>query len=475
MTTAPATDQPTPPALLSRTQKLLIGVVVTAVVVIATLGFAGSYTAVSALADRKGFGWFANAFPAAVDSGIIAFLALDLLLTWLRIPYPLLRYAAWLLTAATVAFNAATAWPDPLGVGMHAIIPVLFVVCVEAARHAVGRVADITADKHHESPPLTRWLLAPIPTFILWRRMRLWDIRSYEQVITLQREVRVYRARLKSVHGRRWRTKAQPEELLALTLAADGMSITDALALPETEAQKRTEAEAKLRAELTVIRTEAEAEAKRIAARTEAEAEAIRRTEAEAKRESEAKRIRTEAAIRTEAFRVAEANRILAAETEAKLAAIQAQRAEAEALSQARQRKAQAEADQAQRSHQERQAVLRRAQEAEAEAKRIIVQSRIRTEVATGAEPVVAPEAAATRTETAARPNPKPAEIGGRRSSRQTEIEAVLALITTAGDPKAVSLESIKADFGLKHAAAWDRLSTARTMWAQAQAQSEVA
>jgi hypothetical protein len=31
---------------------------------------------------------------------------------------------------------------------MHGVIPVLFVVTVEAARHAVGRIADITADRH---------------------------------------------------------------------------------------------------------------------------------------------------------------------------------------------------------------------------------------------------------------------------------------------------------------------------------------
>ncbi|MGW1769344.1 DUF2637 domain-containing protein, partial [Streptomyces sp. NPDC002073] len=48
--------------------------------------------------------------------------------------------------------------------------PVLFVVTVEAARHAVGRIADITADRHMEGVRITRWLLSPIPTFKLWRR-----------------------------------------------------------------------------------------------------------------------------------------------------------------------------------------------------------------------------------------------------------------------------------------------------------------
>jgi hypothetical protein len=59
-------------------------------------------------------------FSIGIDAGICVLLALDLLLTWIRIPFPLLRQTAWLLTAATIAFNGAAAWPDPLGVGMHA-------------------------------------------------------------------------------------------------------------------------------------------------------------------------------------------------------------------------------------------------------------------------------------------------------------------------------------------------------------------
>jgi hypothetical protein len=40
------------------------------------------------------FGWFANVFPVGIDAGIVVLLALDLLLTWLRIPFPLTAVAA---------------------------------------------------------------------------------------------------------------------------------------------------------------------------------------------------------------------------------------------------------------------------------------------------------------------------------------------------------------------------------------------
>ncbi|MFB6838206.1 DUF2637 domain-containing protein [Streptomyces sp. NPDC056361] len=212
---------------LTRTHRILIGLVIAGALIIAGIGFAGSYAAVRELALQKGFGTFSYFFPIGIDAGICVLLALDLLLTWLRIPFPLLRQTAWVLTAATIAFNGAAAWPDPLGVGMHAVIPVLFVVAVEAARHAVGRIADITADKHMEGVRITRWLLSPVPTFRLWRRMKLWELRSYEQVIKLEQERLIYQARLQARYGRSWRRKAPVEALMPLRLARYGVPLAE--------------------------------------------------------------------------------------------------------------------------------------------------------------------------------------------------------------------------------------------------------
>ncbi|MFJ9507108.1 DUF2637 domain-containing protein [Streptomyces anulatus] len=212
---------------LTRTHRILIGVVIAGAVLIAAIGFAGSYAAVRELAEDKGFGRFSLVFPIGIDAGICVLLALDLLLTWMRIPFPLLRQTAWLLTAATIAFNGAASWPDPLGTAMHAVIPVLFVVSVEAARHAVGRIADITADKHMEGVRLTRWLLSPVPTFKLWRRMKLWELRSYEQVIKLEQDRLIYQARLQARFGRNWRRKAPIESMMPLRLAKYGVPLAE--------------------------------------------------------------------------------------------------------------------------------------------------------------------------------------------------------------------------------------------------------
>ncbi|WP_416876349.1 DUF2637 domain-containing protein [Kitasatospora sp. SC0581] len=214
---------------LTKAHRGLLGLVAAGAFIISGIGFAGSYNAVRDLAEQKGFGAFSYAFPIGVDAGIVVLLALDLVLTWLRIPFPMLRQTAWLLTVATIAFNAAASWGDPLGMGMHAVIPVLFVVVVEASRHAVGRIAAITADRHMESVRVMRWLLSPVPTFRLWRRMKLWELRSYDEVIRLEQNRLVYRAQLRFRYGRGWRRSAPIQALLPLKLAKFGVPLDPAL------------------------------------------------------------------------------------------------------------------------------------------------------------------------------------------------------------------------------------------------------
>lgn len=217
----PTGDRPT----LTTLQRRLVITVAAGAATIAAIGFAGSYAAVRRLAHAKGFGAFAMVFPIGIDAGILVLLALDLLLTWLTMPLALLRHTAWLLTAATIAFNGAAAWPDPIGVGMHASIPVLFVVVVEAARHAIGRTAEIVAGRRMDSVRLVRWLLDPISTFRLWRRMRLWELRSYDDVIQLEQSRLVERARLRARYGRQWRSKAPVSAVMALRLTRYGRAL----------------------------------------------------------------------------------------------------------------------------------------------------------------------------------------------------------------------------------------------------------
>ncbi|WP_031510922.1 DUF2637 domain-containing protein, partial [Streptomyces megasporus] len=100
-------------------------------------------------------------------------------------------------------------------------------VAVEAARHAVGRIADITADKHMEGVRLSRWLLAPWPTFRLFRMMKLWELRSYDQVIRMEQDRLIYEARLRARYGRGWKRRAPVEALMPLRLARYGVPLAE--------------------------------------------------------------------------------------------------------------------------------------------------------------------------------------------------------------------------------------------------------
>ncbi|MEU9947086.1 DUF2637 domain-containing protein [Streptomyces sp. NPDC047939] len=474
MTSSPA-PQPTAsstPAADARAMKAIIWTAVICALILAAIGFTGSYTAVHKLANDKGFGAFSRAFPIGIDAGIIVFLALDLILCHKRMPLPPLRWVAWALTGATVFYNASAGdkpiSEDILAAAMHATIPILFIGSAEAARHYVARLAQITADKHIDGVPLTRWIVAPLSSFRIWRRMRLWNIRSYETVIRFEQEVRIYRAQLKKQHGRRWKRKAGADQILVLELAASGMSVAEAIDLPYREAQKRAEADKQREAEAEANR-QAEAEANRQAKLAAARTEAATRTELARAEAAEAEaRIETEAKQRAEA----EAARILVAETEAKLAAIARDEEIARSEADLKRRQQQAEAnriaaEQQARAEEARTAEARRAREAKAlaDARRLAAEAATRTETASGT-------GSGSDSSTKSASGSGPRSIGGQRGKRQTEVEAVLARITEAGDPKSVSLEQVKEDFGLKQAAAWDRLSTARTIWTEAQTKS---
>ncbi|WP_331731587.1 DUF2637 domain-containing protein [Kitasatospora sp. NBC_01300] len=175
----------------------MIGFVALGAFLLAAIGLGGSYLAVRDVALAKGMGKFSQVFPIGVDAGIIVLLTLDLILTWLRIPFPLLRPTAWMFTVATIAFNAAASWPDPLGVGMHAVIPVIFVIISEAGRHAIAQLARLTSDRSIEKIRPMRWLLAPRQTWVMWRRMQLWEIRRVDDAVRLEQARLAYLTLLK--------------------------------------------------------------------------------------------------------------------------------------------------------------------------------------------------------------------------------------------------------------------------------------
>ncbi|MFF2517872.1 DUF2637 domain-containing protein [Streptomyces sp. NPDC058086] len=284
-----------------RTMRLLAVIAGVGGLVLAGIGFTGSYNTLRHLAESKNFGSFSYAFPIGIDAGILVLLALDLYMMRKRMPLPILRWAAHGLTAATVAFNAAAAGPvmdDPLAASMHGVIPVLFIIAVEAARHYISRMADLLAGATPlGSVPLIRWILAPLSTPRLARRMRLYNL-PYTEVAAQHQQLRIYREGLRQKYeGRKegWRGAASANEMLPFKLAPFGFSVERALAVPLEEETKRIKREA----DAAVQRAEAEIQRVKTdvqlgAARIQAEVDKIRAegqlkiARAEAEREAQA-------------------------------------------------------------------------------------------------------------------------------------------------------------------------------------------
>ncbi|TDD71116.1 DUF2637 domain-containing protein [Actinomadura rubrisoli] len=147
---------------------------------LAVLGALGSFTTVRRLAEPH-FGGLAWIVPVGMDLGILILLAWDLLMEYLDLPWPVLRWVAWVYITGTVLVNVAAAQGDLAGSVMNAAMPVLFITVVEGVRHLIRRWVGLTSAGRVERVPAARWALAPASSLLLWRRMILWNIAEYQR------------------------------------------------------------------------------------------------------------------------------------------------------------------------------------------------------------------------------------------------------------------------------------------------------
>ncbi|MFI8515359.1 DUF2637 domain-containing protein [Streptomyces sp. NPDC085460] len=337
--TVPAAPAEPPWRMSQRAMRWVIRVSIVAAVVVAAIGFTGSYEALRTLAEGRGFGWFAKFFPIGVDAGIVGMYGLDLLLVWLRMPKALPRLIAHVLTAATILFNAAapkgSIVDDPLAAGMHAILPLLFVAAVETARHLVIRLQQLTHRTETDQVPLHRWLLSPWSAWVTYRRMRLRGIPSYKRMVELDRELDVYRAWLRHTYGKSWKKEAGAAALLPFGMIEYGMSVEEALDQPRLQqeaADQRAAAEATRKAAAEAAKRDRELDAKE----HDADA-AIREQRIAAKVTQATFGIKAETVAAEAGAKTAEAVARVEAETAAQTAALAAEAARAQAEHDARQ------------------------------------------------------------------------------------------------------------------------------------------
>lgn len=194
---------------------------------VGTLGFYASFDAVSAAAGTWNFvePWV---LPVAIDSAIPVFTAANLYLIRMDMALAWVRFVPWALSLVTCALNVAVGhslWAKLA----HGAMSLLWVGVSEVAAHIYAvRIGAATGRRRRLGKVRwSRWLLSSLPTFLLWRRMKLWEMESYDAVLKLEQERLVYQAKLRGKFGRGWRRKAPIEALLPLRLARNGIPLAD--------------------------------------------------------------------------------------------------------------------------------------------------------------------------------------------------------------------------------------------------------
>ncbi|WP_458244934.1 DUF2637 domain-containing protein [Streptomyces sp. MAI_2237] len=216
-TTAPTTKTPAsgvPP--LTKPEMGLAGVGALAAAGVGALGLISSFDAVSAAALRWGFGepWM---LPVGIDVAIPVFTVANLLLIRMDMALAWVRFVPWALTLITCGLNIAA------GQGMwakvaHGTMPLLWVVFSEIGAHIYAVRIGAATGRRMEKIRFSRWLLAFPSTFALWRRMTLWEVTSYSEALTREKERQLARADLRERYGRKWRSKTPRRERVMLRM-----------------------------------------------------------------------------------------------------------------------------------------------------------------------------------------------------------------------------------------------------------------
>jgi hypothetical protein len=198
---------------------------------IAIGGMVLSFRAVSAeMLPAFGDPW-ARLVPVVVDLTVFVFSGVDLVLARLDMSHPLARWTVYGATTGTVWLNYS-AGGNAAGRTAHVLMPSIWVVFIELMRHVVRRQTNLATGSRREPIPAVRWLLAPLPTFLLFRRMALWRVHSYTCALEMERSRLGAVATARALYGPLWRRAVGPLMRLEISLGeADAAIITAARAV----------------------------------------------------------------------------------------------------------------------------------------------------------------------------------------------------------------------------------------------------
>ncbi|MEU9345242.1 DUF2637 domain-containing protein [Streptomyces sp. NPDC048278] len=205
---------------------------------VGALGLIASFDAVSTAAARWGFGepWM---LPVGIDVAIPVFTVANLLLIRMDMALAWVRFVPWVLTLVTCGLNVAAGHSLWAKVA-HGTMPLLWVVFSEIGAHVYAVRIGAATGRRMEKVRFSRWMLAPLSTFALWRRMTLWEITSYSEALKRERERQLARARLREEHGRRWRSKTPRPERVLLKLGELAPASEDVPPTPPQQTEEPT-------------------------------------------------------------------------------------------------------------------------------------------------------------------------------------------------------------------------------------------
>jgi hypothetical protein len=214
MTTTPPPASGVPP--LTKPEMGLAGVGALAAAGVGALGLISSFDAVSSAAASWGFSapWM---LPVGIDVSIPVFTVANLLLIRMDMALAWVRFVPWALTLITCGLNIAAGHSLSAKVA-HGTMPLLWVVFSEIGAHVYAVRIGAATGRRMEKIRFSRWLLAPVSTFALWRRMTLWEVTSYSVALACERDRLLARADLHERFGWNWRRKTPRRERVMLRM-----------------------------------------------------------------------------------------------------------------------------------------------------------------------------------------------------------------------------------------------------------------
>lgn len=195
---------------------------------VAGLGFAVSFQTIAHLAKAHHLPGWPVVYPVLIDVGILSMVIESRKAIEARRIDLAPRVLAWTLIGLTLYVNAhGAASHDWLGRALHVVGPALWAALLELTRWR--RIARRKADEKRDGIPAARWLVAPLASAAMHRRMVLRDIKSYRLAVELE-DARLFSRDLARAHfGRGWRRRAPRVLALRIRSGRLGDDVTRAV------------------------------------------------------------------------------------------------------------------------------------------------------------------------------------------------------------------------------------------------------